>query len=339
VLGVAFQADLTAACAFPKHGNLHYPGAAYGGALVTVDIGLPREVPGAPPATARRFGDDDADGLLVPAARDAHKGTFGHVLLLAGGPGKGGAALLAARAALLGGAGLVTLGTDPACQARLEGLVPEVMVEAARAASVEPLLAGKRVVACGPGLGVSEETERLVLAVLSGHAGPVILDADALTVFAGRVERLRALHAATVLTPHPGEAARLLGISVADVQADRSGAVRELAARSGAVAVLKGACTVVAEPGGALTFVTTGNPGMGTGGSGDVLTGLVAATVSRHGLAADTVCAAVHVHGLAGDIASAALGERSVTAGSLCDHLPHAFARIQAHAGATPRRD
>src|SRR5262249_690759 len=227
----------------------------------------------------------DVGRLLPRRARDAHKGTFGHVLVVAGSRGKTGAALLASGAVARAGAGLTTLAAAGSLLPVLEGHVRDVMSRPlpdgedgmaglGDAARVERLLAGRAAVVCGPGLGQSDGTRALVAYVVRHARAPLVLDADGLNAVAGTA-LLRERPAPTVVTPHPGEMARLLGCSTGDVQTDRLHAARRFAAEHGVVTVLKGARTVIATPDGRTAISPTGNPGMASGGMRDVLSGIV----------------------------------------------------------------
>lgn len=270
--------------------------------------------------------------MAPPAlANDAHKGEAGRVLLVAGSATMPGAAILAGRGALRAGAGLVTI----ACQDReLLGVLPAAIPEATYldldGTAFAVLLAERSddAIACGPGLGVAPGVRELVEALIRSDSGHVVLDADALNVMGGEPERLAGATSRLVLTPHPGEAARLLGREITGDPQDRIDAAMELARRAEAVVCLKGAGTIVTD-GERVEVNETGNPGMATAGSGDVLAGICAAYLAASRLAASSdfdvlraARAAVHVHGLAGDLAAEALGERGVTAGELIVHLP-----------------
>ena len=282
---------------------------------------------------------DNVVGLPALPARPthAHKGDFGRVLVVAGSPGLTGAGVLAARAALRAGAGLVTLAVprtlEPCVAARLtsamslalpdrDGILEtsalDFVLDAARRATV---------VALGPGLGRDERTGALVLALVRAVPIPLVVDADALVHLAADTTVLAARTAPTVLTPHPGEMAVLVGVSTAAVQAGRASWARDLARRTGAVVALKGAGTVVTA-GGACYLNGTGNPGMATGGMGDVLTGIAAAFLAQRMAALDAARLAVHAHGLAGDLAAATLGQHALVADDVVDYLPAALVRL-----------
>jgi NAD(P)H-hydrate epimerase len=260
---------------------------------------------------------------------DAHKGLAGRALLACGSRWMPGAAILAARSALRAGAGLVSvLCQDDALPATLAPAVPEATYLPAGRGAVR--WEDQHAALAGPGLGTHDGARALLEEVLAGCAGPLVLDADALNLLAGRLERLRGRPGPVVLTPHPGEAARLLGRPVPSDDAGRLEAAREIAARAGAICCLKGRGTVVTD--GERTFVNdTGTPAMATAGSGDVLAGILTAYLARtRSLPAtgwgpfEAAARAVRVHGLAGEIAEAALGSLAVCASDLVLHLPAA---------------
>jgi NAD(P)H-hydrate epimerase len=341
-LGAAIRASATATFGYPKIGQLLFPGIELTGYLEVVDIGI---APGAVAAVELRtvLLDDVLAGRLVPVRRrDSHKGSFGHVAVLAGSRGKLGAALLAAEGAIRAGAGLTTLAVPATLQPLCEGHVREAMTaaladtgagEAAldNGAGLDEVLRGRAAVVCGPGLGLAPETRALVTAVAQRCTVPLVLDADGLNAVAG-TDVLRTRPAPTVVTPHPGEMARLLGTDVAAVQHDRVGAARRLAREHGVTVVLKGARTLVATPGGDLAIIPTGNPGMASGGTGDVLAGVVGGLLAQ-GL--DPFAAAqlaAFAHGAAGDAVAAGRGEMGLAASDLLAALPPAWARLQAAA-------
>jgi ADP-dependent NAD(P)H-hydrate dehydratase / NAD(P)H-hydrate epimerase len=338
VLGEAVRATRTVTFGLPKRGLLLFPGASYAGCLETVDIGLPPQllsVPGLALLT-----EPTVRGLLPRRPPDGHKGTFGTVLLVGGSPGMTGAAVLAARAALRGGAGLVTA----ACPLSVQPVVAAMMAEATtlplpenrrgylQAESLYPLRKKWQscaAVAVGPGLSTDADIMPVLAGIMRECPLPLVLDADALTLLARQPELADIREAGTVLTPHPGEAARLLGSTSTKVQEDRLGAVQALALRYRSVVVLKGAHTLVADTGGAIVLNTTGNSGMATGGSGDVLTGLIASLLAQGLGPFDAARAAVYLHGVAGDLAAALLGEEAMTAGDLLEHIPGAYQSIK----------
>ena len=334
-LGPAVQAAVTVALGAPKIPLVLSPGDARAGELVVADIGIPAEVIDGvegprlellTPASVRR--------LIPKRPAGAHKGDFGHVLIVAGSRGKTGAACLAGIGALRSGAGLVTVATPGSCVPTVAVGAPEYMTlplaeTAAGTVSGEALEAVLDarcdVIAVGPGLGTGAGTARLVHGLLERARVPLVLDADALNVCADAPSRLdRRAGPDIVLTPHPGEMARLCGRSAADVQADRLGTARRFASERRVHVVLKGARTLVAGPDGAVYVNRTGNPGMATGGTGDVLAGMVAAWLGQLGDAAAACNASVYLHGLAGDLAAGSSGEVAMTASDLAAALGRA---------------
>ncbi len=329
--GVCLRARITVTLGAPKIPLVVSPAAGWAGEMVVADIGIPARIVEelAGPRVERLTGDA-LRALLPVRARDAHKGDQGRVLVVAGSSGKTGAARLAGTGALRSGTGLVTVATPKSCVG-LVAAVPEYMTAALPetdagtvrgSAAADVLALGADVVAIGPGLGVGPEPRALVRTLLEGVAEPLVLDADALNVLADDPEVLgRRGDRTTVLTPHPGEMARLTAMSVADVQANRLDVARRFAVEHAVHLVLKGARTVIASPSGATWVNATGNPGMATGGTGDVLTGVVAAWLAQVDDAEAATGLAVHLHGRAGDLAAARIGETAMTAGDVAEHL------------------
>lgn len=346
VPGPHVRAHLTVTFAAPKVAHVFPPAADAVGELVVADLGFPPSLieEAAEPAGRIELLDGEELAALVPArAAASHKGDFGHVLLLAGSPGKAGAAILAARAAVRSGAGLVTVAVPEPLLATvdlgsLESMtlgLPATAAGGIAAGSVVALfsaLRGKQALAVGPGLGQEPETAEAVRRIVLEAAVPVVLDADGLNAFEGRARSLSERRAPTLLTPHPGELGRLLGITAAEVQADRLAAVRRAAAETGAVVLLKGHLSLVAwgagNGPGEVHVNPTGNPGMASGGSGDVLTGLLAGLLGQGVGASDAARLGVYLHGLAGDVAAAERGEAALAAGDLLEALPAAFRRL-----------
>jgi ADP-dependent NAD(P)H-hydrate dehydratase / NAD(P)H-hydrate epimerase len=320
VIGPCVRADHTVTFAFAKLGLVGENAIGVVGRLHVADIGIPPFI--AAGVQSRLL---DAALLDVLRHRDpaGHKGTHGHVLVVAGSPGKTGAALLCGTAALRAGAGLCTVAMPPDAADAVEGRVPELMLE--RYGDLQPLLDGKKAIAVGPGVPRSDDM-RAHIVTLANSDKPLVLDADALNHVARDPSLLAKRSAPTVMTPHPGEAARLLNVSVAEVQNDRVAAARAIAGRFGAVAVVKGARTVIASPDGKLAVNPTGNPGMGTGGTGDVLTGCVASALARVADPFVAACAAVYLHGAAGDWAARQRSETGLIASDVIDALPHVLA-------------
>lgn len=337
VRGVAVRAGHTVTFALPKPGLLLQPGADCAGDVTVAGIGFPQRLLAEAALTQNAVTAADIRALL-PARRPwAHKGTSGRAIVVAGSPGLTGAAALAATAALRAGAGLVTLGVAESLQPLMAVKLTEVMTKALPEtttgslglAAVQPvaeLAAAADVLAVGPGLGRDAETAAAVREIIRTVACPLVIDADALNALSGHAEVLQEAAALPVLTPHPGELARLTGLPVAAINADRLAVAREVAARFAAIVVLKGAATVIAYPDGEAFINTTGNAGLATGGTGDVLTGVIAAFIAQGLTSHDAAVAGVYIHGLAGNLA-AANGMIGMAAGDLLAALPAAIGK------------
>jgi hydroxyethylthiazole kinase-like uncharacterized protein yjeF len=275
---------------------------------------------------------------------ESNKGSYGHVLVVGGSLGKAGSVAMAGMAVLRAGAGLSTVATPKSVLATVAGFHPELMTEPlletdagtiSRTAidRIEELAKAKSVVAIGPGISREAQTSELVRALVAKLRVPMVVDADGLNAFDGRTEELNGKGRTLVITPHPGEMARLAGMSVPDVQKDRLGVARRFAREHESIVVLKGHRTLVVQPDGEAWVNTTGNPGMATGGTGDILTGMVAGMIAQNSKNAfEGVLAAVHLHGLAGDVMSESVGEHSLVATDLLLGLPEAFRRTQSAA-------
>ena len=281
--------------------------------------------------------------LVGPRSPAANKGSFGHVLVLGGSKGKAGAAAMAGMAALRAGAGLSTVATASSVLATVAGFHPELMtapldetdtgsiaLHTLQQGKVDFLTERKTVLAVGPGISRHPETAELVRGVVRKYKLPIVLDADGLNAFEGHAQELKNIAGTLVITPHPGEMARLAGSTAPAIQHDRLNVARSFARENKLIVVLKGHRTLIAQPDGTVWVNTTGNPGMATGGTGDILTGMVAGLIAQHpdGIV-DAVIAAVHLHGLAGDIARESKGERSLVATDLLAALPEAFRRTR----------
>ncbi len=323
----------------PKCGLCLYPGAKQAGRLWVAEIGIP---PGAPLPEPGVFLTTPRELTCHKAARppESHKGSWGRVLVVAGSLGMAGAAVLAARGALRSGAGLVTVASPAGVQPTVAAQLAEAMTyplpqtpkgSLARAAEQEllRLLDGATVLALGPGLGREEETMELVSSLLPRVKVPVVLDADGLTALAGRTEVLRRVPGPVVITPHPGEMARLCFLATREVQENRLGLARQKAAEWQVTVALKGARSVIAGPDGRVAINPTGNPGLATGGTGDVLAGIIAGLLGQ-GLPPFTAAVAgVFLHGAAGDLAAGEMGEAGLLAGDVAAYLPAAWQALR----------
>jgi len=311
LLGEAVEAAVTVTFAAPKVAHVLPPACWRCGEIAVAEIGIPPWVLEAHASLALLEAEDVA-GWLPRRAVDAHKGHFGHLLVVAGRLGRAGAAALAARAGVLSGSGLVTVATAAPAVAPIQSVVPEAMVDplpadgagAVTGEGVEPLLDKATAVAVGPGLGVGAGPHRLLDAILDHWRGPLLLDADALTLLAGRIEVLVGREAPTVLTPHPGELARLLGVTTTEVTADRLAAARRAARASGATVLAKGARTIVVDPDDRAVVNPTGTAGLASGGAGDVLTGTVGALLAQGLPGLEAAAAGAYLHGRAAELAA-----------------------------------
>ena len=339
VLGAAVRAELTVTFALPKRGHFLPPGSEHTGELRVVDIGIPKRALDQPALALSLFGEADAAARVPGRPREGHKGTFGHVLVVAGSVGRSGAAILTSRAALRAGAGLTTLACPESVlrsgeekPAEIMTLpLPETAEHTLAARALDPLLSAAKqatVVAIGPGLSTHPETQSVVRELIARLTVPMVIDADGLNALADHLDPLRRPHPPMVLTPHPGEMGRLTRLGAREVQRRRIDLAADFARAHQAVVVLKGARTVVAAPDGRTTINPTGNAGMATAGTGDALTGAIAAFMAQGLSAEDAARLGVYVHGLAGDAVAAERGERGMLAGDLVEGIPGALRRL-----------
>jgi NAD(P)H-hydrate epimerase len=307
-------------------------GRACVGKLHVVDIGIPKEAIETVGVRDNVLTMRDAAELLPARPFDGHKGTFGRVVVVAGSVGYTGAAALTALSALRTGAGLVHLGVPSSLNDIMETKLTEVMTKplaetAARSLSpeslpdVRELLENAEALALGPGISRDQETQSLVRSIVAEMSVPCVIDADGLNALTPEKVGQRTGNAPVVLTPHPGEMARLTGRTVGEVLADREGVARDVAAKARAT-------VVVAAPSGELYMNPTGNSGLASGGTGDVLTGIIAGLLGQGVAATDAAALGAFVHGLAGDLAAEALGEAGMIAGDVLDHVPYALMEI-----------
>ena len=338
--GTIARADAVVTFTAPR--PAHIFGGLTGGPMVITPIGSPDEaiVSG---LQLELITPRDIVSLFRARPRDSNKGRFGHVLVVGGSLGKAGAAAMAGMSALRVGAGLATVATAKSSLPTVAGFHPELMTEpleetdagtismqALKTGKLEALAEGKTVLAIGPGISRNRETAELVRAIVGKYRAPMVLDADGLNAFEGRAHELKGGERSLVITPHPGEMARLTGLTVGEVQKDRINVARKFAREHGVTVVLKGNRTLVADPTGEIWVNTTGNPGMATGGTGDILTGMTAGLMAQSGgQFAQAVWGAVYIHGLAGDVAEESLGEQSLIATDLLPMLPEALRRVR----------
>ena len=331
-LGECVTSDATVTFGLPKTGLVLYPGAHFSGDVVVADIGIPRVVVERMDIPGSVITPEVLEPVFGERWPDTNKGTYGHLLVCAGSSGKIGAGILAARAALRSGAGLVTLAVPASSLHHADASTPEVMAaplpensEGAFSAkglmALREMIAERDALAIGPGISTHPDVAELVKNLLEDTYFPAVVDADALNVVGTEIEFFRKRGSLTVLTPHPGEMGRLLGIETGKVQGDRVGSALSCATRSGCTVVLKGAGTVVAHPDGRFFINGTGNPGMATGGTGDVLTGMIGAILAMGFDPLESALAAVFLHGAAGDLASERTTEHALIASDIIDSL------------------
>ncbi len=330
--GTAVKANSTVTFGHLKRGLLLFPGAELAGEIDVVPIGAPNIVSEQSGFDGRLISKHHIISMLPTRKKDGHKGTFGHLLIVGGFLGKTGAAALTGKAALRTGCGLVTIATSREAQPVLESKCLEVMVdnvidENSLSISeeiqnrIEALLKNKKAVVIGPGLGTEQKTSQLVIEMLKLLTVPTVLDADGINILADIPAIAKEMKAPFVLTPHPGEMSKLMGESVQLIQQDRIGICRKAAERFQAVIVLKGAHTIIAAPDGKVFVNPTGNSGMGTAGTGDVLTGIIGGLLAQGVKPLEAALSGVYLHGEAGDLAAKKCGERSLVASNLIENI------------------
>ena len=332
----AVRADHTVTMALVKTGLLLYPGREYCGDIELADISMPVKLVEDYQSDKYRLTDEIVRELLPLRKANAHKGDAGRVVICAGSPGYTGAAALASDAAVKAGAGLVSLYTPLSSRDVLAIKLTEVMVHGllermpgilggGAASDVASSAEAADVLAIGPGLGTSESTQEAVRTILQKITTPVVIDADALTALAGHTEILAAMQAQKVLTPHPGEMARLTGLEIAEIEADRINVAKKYAEQWQAIVVLKGAPTVIGCPNGTVYVNSTGNSSLATGGSGDVLTGIIAGLAAQEISLQEAAICGVYLHGLAAELTGIDIG---LAAGELAALLPQAREQV-----------
>ena len=339
VRGEAIKAEYTVSLAYPKRGLYLYPGMDYAGEIEIADIGIPTGLE-----------EDKINSELLTLAGiskklffrkpSSHKGSFGHLLVIAGSPGMTGAASLTALSALRVGAGLVTLGIPEDLNPILETKLTEVMTLPLPQSKDKTLCKEGfekikdfsqkcKAMAIGPGISSTKQTKELISTIIDQLDIPLVIDADGINVLAGELSLLKKYKAPLIITPHPGEMSRLVGASVEEIQKDRIGFTMALARRIGAIVVLKGARTVIASKEGDSWVNLTGNPGMATGGSGDILTGIIGGLLTQKLSSLEAAKTGVYLHGYAADLAAQKKGEISLIASDILETIPEAIRRIK----------
>ena len=335
--GACIQATYTVTIGLPKRGNLIHPGATFTGKLEVVDIGFPRSVIDVQNIQVKWTQPFDAARMLPSRPTHSHKGTYGRVFVAAGSTGMTGAAALTSAGALRVGAGLVTLGAPKSLNPILEVKLTEVMTLPlpettegslaleAKSHIIEAVERNRSVLAIGPGLSQNTETVALVHNLIRESDAPIVIDADGINALSKSNRILSSLSPQTVLTPHPGEMARLIGETVEALERDRIGIAQRFAETHNVTLVLKGVPTVVARGNGEVWINSTGNAGMATGGMGDVLTGLIAGLMAQKVSAFDAAVLGVYLHGLAGDLVADSIGMDGLMAGDVLNSIPKAI--------------
>ncbi|MFI5397206.1 MAG: NAD(P)H-hydrate dehydratase [Candidatus Binatia bacterium] len=337
-LGVAVQAEATATFGFAKVGQVIYPGISYVGALAVVDIGIAPEALAEVRPCTQLLERGDVAGVVPVRAPEAHKGTCGHVLVVAGSKGHSGAGLMTAHAAARAGAGLTTLAGPASLNTIFSLGRPEVMTAPLRdvdgflqfdESQMRSTLEGKDAVVVGPGLGTHEDAQKLVRFLLGEIALPMVVDADALTCVARDGAVLKMARAQALLTPHPGEMARLLGGDTASVQRDRIGAAVAFTRAHRCALVLKGARSIIAAADGSVWINPTGNPGMASGGMGDALSGILGGLLAQGLPPPEAACLGVYLHGEVADHVAAAQGHIGLLASDIIEGVPAGLKRLR----------
>jgi len=358
VMGDSVKADSTVTFGLPKRGHYLHPGAELAGSLYVEDIGFPRELLESGTLDTELLEKKDVSALIPVRRYCSNKGDYGRILIVAGSRGKTGAALMAAKACLRAGAGLVTIGIPESLSDVFQSRVTEEMTlllpdrgdgtlsENAYRGILDFVAKTSHTIAIGPGIGVSDDTTRLVKNLIENCVSPMIVDADGINSLRGDRKIFAKAKATVILTPHPGEMARLLGvskivgknsgeklsrwkkgmtISISDIEKDRINTALSFAEETKTFLVLKGVPTIIAAPDGKAYLNQTGNPGMATAGTGDVLTGMISGLLGQTGNPLQACILGVYLHGLAGDIAASEKGQRSLIATDVIDALPDAF--------------
>lgn len=337
--GIAVCADATATFGFAKTGHILYPGADYTGDLEIVDIGIPPYIADEVAPQQYLITENMAGSYIQPRKQDAHKGNTGHLLVIAASTGKTGAAAMAAGSAIRAGAGLVTLGIPASLNPVLETQIIEAMtfplpektagtMGADAFVKILTLMAGKQCLAIGPGIGTDPDTMEIVCQIIQASEVPIVIDADGLNSLAGRTDILNTLKAPAVLTPHPGEMARLANITTREVQSNRISCARKFAVKFNIHLVLKGARTIIAHPDGSVYINPTGNPGMASGGMGDVLTGIIAGLITQGLPIKKAAHAGVFLHGAAADCLAEKISPTGFLATEVMNEIPQQIQRM-----------
>lgn len=337
-LGVSIKANVTVTFVVPKIGLAVYPGIDYAGKVYVADITTPKFLE--KDITSELITYNTVRKILKPRHQDTHKGTYGHLFILAGSPGKTGAATLAAQGALRTGTGLVTVGIPKSLNPIMAGKLTESMTEPlpetksgslgkeSIEATLKIISSRKTALAVGPGISTTQDTAGFLYEILKNSSIPIVADADGITLIAQNLHVLKELKVPIIFTPHPGEMSRLIDKTGEDVQKNRIGVARDFSSMYNVYTVLKGARTVISTPKGSVFINPTGNPGMASGGMGDVLTGIIGGFLAQGYDPADACVLGVFSHGLAGDFIAHKIGEAGIIASDVADSLPETLKEI-----------
>jgi len=337
--GSCIQADATITFGLPKCGQFQYPGLNFTGKLCIADIGIPNQSIDAVNPKQFLLTPQLIREYFIHRPSDAHKGKTGHLYVVAGSPGKTGAASMTALSAMRSGAGLVTLGIAKQLNPILENITLEVMthllpasdecfLELPALAEILDALKGKKCLALGPGLGMNKSIGKLLIELLQEVTIPMVIDADGLNHIADHVHLLKNVKIPIILTPHPGEMARLTEMSVEDIQKDRLSIAKSFAEKYHVHIVLKGAASIIAHPDGTVYINSTGNSGMASGGMGDVLTGIIAGFITQGFPIEKAIQSGVYIHGFAADQCAKEIGPFGYLASDVMTYLPRAIKSI-----------
>ncbi|NLK98096.1 NAD(P)H-hydrate dehydratase [Defluviitalea saccharophila] len=335
ILGNAVKAHKTVTLALPKSGLYLYPGTEYIGELVIADIGIPKEVIDFAQLKMNVLREEEVSSFIPPRFPRSNKGTYGRVQVIAGSKGMTGAAALTCKGAFKIGAGLVSLGVPKSINDVLEEKLTEVITIPIREEDgklcresfddIKPCLDKATVIAAGPGIGQGPQIIEFMERLIKHARIPLVIDADGINAIAKKIDMLRNLKVPVVLTPHPGEMGRLMNKSTEEVLANPIDTVREFCHKWNVILVLKDAKTIVGDPDGQIYINMTGNPGMATAGSGDVLTGIIAGLIGQNLNPYKAAVLGTFLHGKAGDLAAAELGQHGMLAGDICNYVPKAI--------------
>lgn len=336
VCGECIKAALTVTFGYPKSGLLQYPGAEYTGRLVVADISIPDQIADIVGLDMHLITDAMVRNIIPDRRSDTHKGTYGRALIVGGSEGMTGAVALASTGCLKSGAGLIKAAIPANLNPILENKLTEVMtvplgkrdsikLELQSLDDLADLIKEASGIALGPGMGVDDERVQVVDFLIDASRVPLVLDADALNCLSLKLKSFEKAAVPVIITPHPGEMARLMKCSIAEVQKDRIKAVRDFSKKWGVITVLKGANSVIADPKGNIYINTSGNSGMASGGMGDVLTGIITAFICQGIKPLEAACAGVYIHGLAGDLLAEEKGLYGLTATELAEYIPKAI--------------